>query len=91
MKKCDEVNYHRKGNDNSSNGRLFAAAKGIRSNKRTKKNVNFRMKGYKVQPQVRLEFLQKLEIDPEKVQIDVFFAGEKDAQEKLYMTEKNSA
>ena len=55
-----------------------------------KPNVNVRVKGYKVHPKIRTELLQKLGVDRDHIKIDVF-ASPADAQEKLFMSEQNSA
>ena len=49
-----------------------------------------RRKGYKVDPKIRLEMFQKLGVDPTWVHIDLF-ASPDDAQERLFLTEQNSA
>jgi hypothetical protein len=52
--------------------------------------LNVRDKGYKFNPFLRSAIFEKFGVLPGQVQIDMF-ASQKDAQEKLFMTEFNSA
>ena len=49
-----------------------------------------RIKGYKVDPPIRLEMFRKLGVDPTLVHIELF-GSPQDAQERLFLTEHNTA
>ena len=53
-------------------------------------HVNDRKKGYKMQPYLREKCLRELGVNKEDIKIDMF-ASLADAQENIFMTEKNSA
>ena len=55
-----------------------------------KRGIDVRKKGYRMQPELRQNYLRKLGVAPELVSIDLF-ASPLDAQEKLFMCEQNSA
>jgi hypothetical protein len=55
-----------------------------------KSRFHGREKGYKVDPKIRRKMFLKLGVERAFVHIDLF-ASEKDAQEKLFLTEHNSA